>query len=114
MTSSVPVPLPCSDDQLRTNVTTALLRRLRQAGADLDALVPIDEPLLWATRCSLDAAILLLHAFVGSSAYSDQERMAVLEAVAAARAGVVAATIAARTTHAAPKTSNMSNKEIRQ
>jgi hypothetical protein len=101
MTSSVPTTQRPSDHQLQTAVTTALLHRLREAGAELDAIGAIGEPLLWATQCSLDAAILLLHAFVRSLTESGQDHEALLEAIAAARASVVAATFAARTTDTA-------------
>lgn len=94
-----------SYDQQRSVVTTALLRWFREAGADLDTIVPIDDPLLWTTRCSLDAAVLLLYAYVRSATDAGQDREAVLEAIAAARAGVAAATFAARTDYAVLMTS---------
>lgn len=49
----------------------------------------IDDPLLWAARCSLEASAQLLHA------YLTDDREALLDAVGAARASVSAATTAA-------------------
>lgn len=95
MSSSVATP-QFSSERRRTAVTMALLRRLRKVARDLDATVPICDPLLWATHCSLDAAILLLHAYVRSATNGGQDREAVLEAIGAGRATVLAATFACR------------------
>ena len=78
--------------------TTTLLPRIQEFATDLDTIVPISDPLLWATYCSLDAAVLLLQAYVCSAADEDRHRKAVLDAIAAARASVAAATFAAQTT----------------
>jgi hypothetical protein len=53
----------------------------------------------------LDAAVLLLCAYVHSAAGAGQDREAVLEAIAAARAGVAAVTFAARANDPVPTTS---------
>nr|WP_042193673.1 holo-ACP synthase [Kibdelosporangium sp. MJ126-NF4]CTQ98355.1 Holo-[acyl-carrier protein] synthase (EC 2.7.8.7) [Kibdelosporangium sp. MJ126-NF4] len=73
------------------DVVAVAVGQTGQAAGELDAMSPIDDPLLWAARCSLDAATLLLRA------YASEDREALLEAVAAARASVSAATDAART-----------------
>jgi hypothetical protein len=62
---------------------------LRLATAELDRLDPIRDERLWAARCALDAARLLL------AAHHHPGRDALLEAVAAARAASAAATGAA-------------------
>ena len=55
----------------------------------VDAVTPIDDPLLWAARSSLDASALLLRAHL------TEDRETLLEAVSAARASVSAAAAAA-------------------
>jgi hypothetical protein len=70
-------------------MVTGLLGDVRRLGAELEALTPIDDPLLWAARCALDASALLLRA------YTTDDHEATLEAVAAARATVAAAANAA-------------------
>uniref|UniRef100_E2D2K7 Holo-[acyl-carrier-protein] synthase n=1 Tax=uncultured soil bacterium TaxID=164851 RepID=E2D2K7_9BACT len=57
----------------------------------LDAVTAIDDPRLWAARCSVEASALLLRAYLAD----DLE--ALLDAVGAARASVSAATTAAWT-----------------
>ncbi|SDW50457.1 holo-[acyl-carrier-protein] synthase [Amycolatopsis xylanica] len=76
----------------QADVVAVAVGQLSQVGAELDALSPLDDPLLWAARCSLDAATLLLQA------YANEDRETVLEAVAAARASVSAASGAASRT----------------
>lgn len=68
-----------------------LLADLRRVGRALDALAPLDDAALWAARCALDASALLLQA------YHDASPETALEAVAASRASVVAATDAVLT-----------------
>ncbi|MFD7659754.1 hypothetical protein ACFV4N_37755 [Actinosynnema sp. NPDC059797] len=73
-----------------------LLDDVRRAGRRLDALTPLDDATLWAARCALDASALLLQA------YHDANPETALEAVAASRASVVAATDAVRTSRERP------------
>ncbi|HKN51737.1 MAG TPA: hypothetical protein VJX66_04510 [Amycolatopsis sp.] len=70
-------------------MVTGLLGEVSRASEELDALAPLGDPLLWAARCALDASALLLRA------YTADDHEATLEAVAAARASVVAAANAA-------------------
>jgi hypothetical protein len=66
-----------------------------KAISELEVAVPIDNPLLWAARCSMDAAALLLRAADPVAATAENARDLVLEAIGAARAAAVAATFAA-------------------
>ncbi len=68
-----------------TGVTTAL----GLAAAELDRLDPIRDERLWAARCALEAARLML------TAHQYPGRDALLEAIAAVRAASAAATGAA-------------------
>jgi hypothetical protein len=68
---------------------------IEKAISELEVAVPIDSPLLWAARCSMDAAALLLRAADPVAMTPESARALVLEAIGAARAATVAATFAA-------------------
>ncbi|MFI9812635.1 hypothetical protein [Saccharothrix variisporea] len=73
-----------------------LLADLRRASHALDALAPLDDAVLWAARCALDASALLVRS------YQDTNPETMSEAVAASRASAVAATDAARRSRERP------------
>lgn len=71
-----------------TTQVDQLIVDVRRAGDLLDALSPLRDARLWAARCALHAAVLML------LTYQRSDEDAELAAVAAARASVVAATSA--------------------
>jgi hypothetical protein len=79
-----------------TSDVDRLLADLRRAGRALDALTPLDDAALWAARCALDASALLVQS------YHDANPETMVEAVAASRASVVAATDAVRRSRERP------------
>lgn len=77
---------PAAARPAATTEVDRLIVAVRTAGNRLDALGPLRDARLWAARCALDTAVLMLLTY--RQADEDTE----LAAVAAARASVVAAT----------------------